>query len=175
MRGERHGITLRAVQFEPTFHKHCGRTCGGLFLHPASAADVRSYAWTLQPYRVVDEVVAVTPLDAEVTAVHRRRGGRPDADHACGPDLEFEAAADAAIRAGGQHPVLCRVRFAAVADRAGRAVLGACAAGFTARSEQRRAGAGNEMRVGAAVCYRPDLATLNVGAGAHAARAEYAA
>ena len=38
------GVAFRPIRFEPTFHKHQGRSCGGLFLH---VTDERAF----QPYR----------------------------------------------------------------------------------------------------------------------------
>ncbi|MCC6781828.1 MAG: DUF1343 domain-containing protein [Planctomycetes bacterium] len=40
-------IALRPVRFEPTFHKHIGRSCGGVFLHPHEPRRARSYRTTL--------------------------------------------------------------------------------------------------------------------------------
>ena len=37
----------RPVQFEPTFHKFVGETCGGVFVHPVDAQRFRSYRTTL--------------------------------------------------------------------------------------------------------------------------------
>lgn len=42
------GITLRPVFFEPTFQKHSGTPCGGLFLHVTHPQAVRSYRGTAQ-------------------------------------------------------------------------------------------------------------------------------
>ena len=40
-------IALRPIRFEPTFHKHVGQSCGGLFLHPRDLVGARSYRTTL--------------------------------------------------------------------------------------------------------------------------------
>ena len=45
---EAHGLILRPVRFEPTFQKHAGASCGGLFLHVRDPAAVRSYEFTVR-------------------------------------------------------------------------------------------------------------------------------
>ncbi len=45
------GVAFRPIRFEPTFHKHRGASCGGLFLH---ATDLR----TFEPYRTTLALLA---------------------------------------------------------------------------------------------------------------------
>ncbi|MCA8951004.1 MAG: DUF1343 domain-containing protein [Planctomycetes bacterium] len=47
------GVTLRPVHFEPTFQKHAGRACGGLFLHVTDAATFRSLRTTTTLLRLI--------------------------------------------------------------------------------------------------------------------------
>lgn len=49
------GVTLRPVQFEPTFQKHRGEPCGGVFLHVTDAAAFRPYRTTLALLRAARE------------------------------------------------------------------------------------------------------------------------
>jgi uncharacterized protein YbbC (DUF1343 family) len=41
------GLHLRPISFEPTFQKHMGQSCGGLYLHPTDPQTLRSYDSTL--------------------------------------------------------------------------------------------------------------------------------
>jgi uncharacterized protein YbbC (DUF1343 family) len=50
------GVALRPVQFEPTFHKWQGQTCGGLFLHATDATALRPYRTTLALLRGMHEL-----------------------------------------------------------------------------------------------------------------------
>ena len=46
-RGQLPGLHLRPIRFEPTFQKHAGQSCGGLYLHPTAPQALRSYEATL--------------------------------------------------------------------------------------------------------------------------------
>lgn len=37
------GVALRTTSFQPTFHKHAGEPCGGLFVHVTDARTLRAY------------------------------------------------------------------------------------------------------------------------------------
>ena len=50
------GVTLRPVQFEPTFQKWHGKGCGGVFLHVTDADALRSYRMTLVLLRAIREL-----------------------------------------------------------------------------------------------------------------------
>jgi uncharacterized protein YbbC (DUF1343 family) len=50
------GVTLRPVQFEPTFQKWHGKGCGGVFLHVTDAEALRSYRMTLVLLRAIREL-----------------------------------------------------------------------------------------------------------------------
>lgn len=53
------GVAFRALSFEPTFHLHAGRTCGGVFVHVTDPAAAR-------PYRTAVELLAsARALDPE--------------------------------------------------------------------------------------------------------------
>jgi len=41
------GVVLRPIFFEPTFHKHAGETCGGLFVHVTDRQAFRPYRTSL--------------------------------------------------------------------------------------------------------------------------------
>jgi len=51
-----HGLALRPVQFEPTFQKWRGKSCGGLFLHVTDPQGFRPYRTTLALLRAVHEL-----------------------------------------------------------------------------------------------------------------------
>lgn len=53
-------IALRPIRFEPTFHKFAGRSCGGVFLHPANDARVASYRTTLALFAACRAMVPQT-------------------------------------------------------------------------------------------------------------------
>ena len=50
------GVTLRPVEFEPTFHKWRGETCRGFWLHVTDAHTFRPYRTTLALLRAVQEL-----------------------------------------------------------------------------------------------------------------------
>jgi len=50
------GVTLRPVQFEPTFQKHQGMPCNGLFLHVTDPADFRSLRTSITLLRTAREL-----------------------------------------------------------------------------------------------------------------------
>jgi uncharacterized protein YbbC (DUF1343 family) len=50
------GVALRAVRFEPTFHKWAGQACGGVFLHPTDLAAYRPYRTSLALLRGLREL-----------------------------------------------------------------------------------------------------------------------
>jgi len=54
------GLALRPVHFEPTFNKHVGRPCGGLFLHVTDEGAFRPYRATLA---LLATVAALWPDD----------------------------------------------------------------------------------------------------------------
>ncbi len=41
------GVAFRPYRFEPTFQKHVGSSCGGLYFHPTNAGTLRSYRTTV--------------------------------------------------------------------------------------------------------------------------------
>jgi len=51
-----HGVVLRPIEFEPTFHKFCGQACKGLWVHPTDARAFRPYRTTLALLRAVQEL-----------------------------------------------------------------------------------------------------------------------
>jgi uncharacterized protein YbbC (DUF1343 family) len=53
---ELHGVALRPIEFEPTFHKFCGQACKGLWVHPTDARAFRPYRTTLALLRAVQEL-----------------------------------------------------------------------------------------------------------------------
>ncbi len=53
---ELRGTAVRPVQFEPTFHKWSGQTCGGVFLHPTDAVAFRPYRTSLALLRGLREL-----------------------------------------------------------------------------------------------------------------------
>lgn len=55
-----HGLHLRPIRFEPTFQKHAGQSCGGLYLHPTDPAVLRSYDTTL---RLLQCIQSLWPAD----------------------------------------------------------------------------------------------------------------
>jgi uncharacterized protein YbbC (DUF1343 family) len=53
--GEVPGAVLRPVSFEPTFQKHRGEACNGLFVHVTEPRAFRSYRMTMQLLRALRE------------------------------------------------------------------------------------------------------------------------
>jgi len=92
------GVVFRPVFFEPTFNKHAGSLCGGLFLHVIDRESFRPYRTSLAILQAVAELwpadFAYKPPPYEYE--HRRRPidlilGRPDlADMVVG-GLDLEA------------------------------------------------------------------------------------
>ncbi len=103
------GVALRPLRFEPTFHKHRGLSCGGLFLH---VTDEQAF----QPYRTTLALLA---------AVKRRW---PEALQWKAPPYEYErekmpidciaggAALRAAIDGGGLQGAAGRARLDSLCD-----------------------------------------------------------
>ncbi len=50
------GLHLRPISFEPTFQKHAGKSCGGLYLHPTDPALLRSYNATLHLLQAIQSL-----------------------------------------------------------------------------------------------------------------------
>jgi len=93
------GATLRPLSFEPTFHKHAKRTCGGVQVHVTDARVFRSYAayvrmiaaardlmpdfaWRHDPYEFVTDRPAfdlLTGGDEARTAIDARDGAALEA------------------------------------------------------------------------------------------------
>jgi len=92
------GVVFRPIFFEPTFNKHAGSLCGGLFLHVTDRESFRPYRTSLAILQAVAELwpadFAYKPPPYEYE--HRRRPidlilGRPDlADMVVG-GLDLEA------------------------------------------------------------------------------------
>lgn len=47
------GVVFRPINFEPTFHKFAGKTCGGLFIHVTDPAAFRPYLTSLALMRAI--------------------------------------------------------------------------------------------------------------------------
>ncbi|RMG44561.1 MAG: DUF1343 domain-containing protein [Acidobacteria bacterium] len=74
------GVRFRPIAFVPSFHKHAGRVCGGVFVHvtdrerfrpvltgvallaAARAEDPERFAWRMEPYEFVADIPAIDLL-----------------------------------------------------------------------------------------------------------------
>ena len=50
------GAVLRPIRFEPTFHKHAGQSCGGVYIHPIDSETFRPYRLGLAVLGAVREL-----------------------------------------------------------------------------------------------------------------------
>jgi uncharacterized protein YbbC (DUF1343 family) len=96
------GATLRPLSFEPTFHKHAKKTCGGVQVHVTDARQLRSYAL----YRRLIAECARASEFAWRTEIYEYVSDRPAIDLLTGgPEFregvdlaELEAMDDAGVR-----------------------------------------------------------------------------
>lgn len=114
------GFVARPISFEPTFHKHAKRTCGGVQIHPlekfrpvatymalialAQRAHPEHFAFRTEKYEFVDHIPAFDLLTGSAFAREQMLAGadvRELAEHVSAVSADGDAIVDEARTSGG--------------------------------------------------------------------------